>query len=210
MPLGGAKDECFHSSCQWGLKWHLKIYNNKIIIRNLLLVLSINLKSNKVNINKGKQGKFWISPIDGAIVLYSSPAGLVLEFEIWRLISFIDDHFGPQWRLLEAKHHTATAHFGTLTQCSVHPKVPKCAVAVWCVASLTASMEVNNKYAYVITQDICNKIIEVIFLWEVWFLGQIVYLKIEHPPIINKISHIFIYFPPFSWFLSYSFFIDYW
>ena len=30
---------------------------------------------------------------------------MVLEFEIWRLISFIDDHFGPQWRLLEAKHH---------------------------------------------------------------------------------------------------------
>ena len=28
----------------------------------------------------------------------SSPAGLVLEFEIWRLISFIDDHFGPPWR----------------------------------------------------------------------------------------------------------------
>ena len=24
-------------------------------------------------------------------------------------------------------------------------------------------------YAYVITQDICNKFIEVIFLWDVWF-----------------------------------------
>ena len=59
----------------------------------------------------------------------------LLEFEIRRLISFIDDLFGPPWRLLEAKHHTATAHFGTLTQCSVHPTVPKCAVAVWCVAS---------------------------------------------------------------------------
>ena len=28
---------------------------------------------------------------------------------------------------------------------------------------LTASMGVKNKYAYVITQDICNKFIEVIF-----------------------------------------------
>ena len=28
---------------------------------------------------------------------------------------------------------------------------------------LTASMEVKNKYAYVITQDICNKFIEVFF-----------------------------------------------
>ena len=52
-------------------------------------------------------------------------AGLFLEFEIWKL----------KWRLLEAKHHTATAHFGTLTQCLVHPTVPKCAVAVWCLAS---------------------------------------------------------------------------
>ena len=30
-------------------------------------------------------------------------------------------------------------------------------------------MEVKNKYAYVITQDICNKFIEVIFLWDIWF-----------------------------------------
>ena len=57
-------------------------------------------------------------------------------------------------------------------------------VAVW---PLTDSMEVKNKYAYVITQDICNKFTEVIFLWDVWFLGQIVYFKIEHPLIINKI-----------------------
>ena len=28
---------------------------------------------------------------------------------------------------------------------------------------LTASMEIKNKYAYVITQDICNKFIEVNF-----------------------------------------------
>ena len=44
-------------------------------------------------------------------------------------------YFWPPLRLLEAKHHTASAHFGTLTQCSVHPTVPKCAVAVWCLAS---------------------------------------------------------------------------
>ena len=35
---------------------------------------------------------------------------------------------------------------------------------------LTASMEVKNKYAYIITQDICNNFIEVIFFVEcmVW------------------------------------------
>ena len=48
----------------------------------------------------------------------------------------------------------ASAHFGTLTQSSVHPTV---------TVPLTASMEVKNKYAYVITQDICNKSIEVFF-----------------------------------------------
>ena len=37
-------------------------------------------------------------------------------------------------------------------------------------------------------QDICNKFIEVIFLWDVWFLGQIVYSKIEQPLIINKMA----------------------
>ena len=62
------------------LKRHLKIYNNKIIIRDLLLVLSINLKSNKININKDKQGKFLILPIDCAIVLNSKNGGnLVLK-----------------------------------------------------------------------------------------------------------------------------------
>ena len=48
--------------------------------------------------------------------------------------------------------------------------------------------EVKNKYAYVITQDICNKFIEVKILWDVWFLGQIVYINIEHPSILIKIS----------------------
>ena len=37
--------------------------------------------------------------------------------------------------LEEAKHHIASAHFGTLTQRSVHPTVPECALAVWCVVS---------------------------------------------------------------------------
>ena len=41
-------------------------------------------------------------------------------------------------------------------------------------------MEGKNKYAFVITQDICNKFMED-FLWDVLFLGQIVYSKIEHP-----------------------------
>ena len=53
--------------------------------------------------------------------LRTSPAGLVLEFEIWRMISFIDDHFGPPCRVWEVKHHTASTHFGTLTQRLVHP-----------------------------------------------------------------------------------------
>ena len=48
-------------------------------------------------------------------------------------------------------------------------------------------MEVKNKYAYVITQDICNKFIEVNFLWDVWFHGQIVYRNIEHMSNIDEI-----------------------
>ena len=46
---------------------------------------------------------------------------------------------------------------------------------------LTASMEVKNNYAYVITQDICNKFIELNFLWDVWFHSQIVCCKIRLP-----------------------------
>ena len=46
---------------------------------------------------------------------------------------------------------------------------------------LTASMEVKNKYAYVTTQDICNKFIEIYFLWDVWFYGQIVCYNIRLP-----------------------------
>ena len=44
-----------------------------------------------------------------------------------------------------------------------------------CFWPLTASMtsEVKNNYAYNIRQDICNKFIEVKFLWDVWFLSQI-------------------------------------
>ena len=48
-------------------------------------------------------------------------------------------------------------------------------------ASITSETKIN--YAYVITQDICNKFIEVKFYW---FDGQIVCFKIEHPSIINK------------------------
>ena len=48
------------------------------------------------------------------------------------MVNIFDLHV---WSLLEAKHHTASAHFGTLTQCLVHPTVPKCAVAVWCLAT---------------------------------------------------------------------------
>ena len=40
-------------------------------------------------------------------------------------------------------------------------------------------MEVKNNYAYVMTQDICNKFIEVFFLWDVWFFRQIICFNIE-------------------------------
>ena len=61
-----------------------------------------------------------------------------------------------------------------------------------CFWPLTASMtsEVKNNYAYVITQDICNKFIEVIFLWDVWFHSQIVCCTIEHPWIINEMENV--------------------
>ena len=52
-------------------------------------------------------------------------------------------------------------------------------------------MEVKNKYAYVFTQDICSKFIEVFFcVCDVWFLGQIVYFKIEHPSIIKANTNV--------------------
>ena len=51
--------------------------------------------------------------------------------------------------------------------------------------------EVKNNYAYVITQDICNKFIEVKIGVDVWFGGQIFCFNIEHPSIINKIQGLF-------------------
>ena len=38
-------------------------------------------------------------------------------------------------------------------------------------ASITSEAKIN--YAYVTMQGICNKFIEVFFLWDVWFGGQI-------------------------------------
>ena len=90
-------------------------------------------------------------------VLEIKPCGL--GSRIRDMEADIVEHFWPTWRL-EAKHNTASAHFGTLAQCSVHPTAPKCVVAV---CPLTDYMEVKNKYAYVIMQDICNKFIEVNF-----------------------------------------------
>ena len=96
-------------------------------------------------------------------------------------------YFWPPLRLLEAKHHTATTHLALWDGPNIELKCQsvRSLYGVW---PLTASMEVKNKYAYVITQDICNKFIEVKKLWDVWFLGQIVYSKIEHPWIINKMK----------------------
>ena len=61
-----------------------------------------------------------------------------------------------------------------------------------CFWPLTASMTSGAKinYAYVTTQGICNTFIEVIFLWDVWLDGQIVYFTIEHLWIINEIRHV--------------------
>ena len=54
-----------------------------------------------------------------------------------------------------------------------------------CFWPLTASMtsEVKNNNAYVITKDI--------FLWDVWFHGQIVYSTIKHLSNINEILSSF-------------------
>ena len=86
------------------------------------------------------------------VKLKIKPCGLVLKFEIWRLTSFIGEpiqitfHFFWQAELalwdgsiIELKCQIVGSLYG-----------------VW---PLTASMEVKNKYAYVITQDICNKFI---------------------------------------------------
>ena len=54
---------------------------------------------------------------------------------------------------------------------------------------LTASMEVKNKYAYVITQDICNKFIEVKFLMGCMVLWPNCLLQdLTTMSLINKIT----------------------
>ena len=49
-----------------------------------------------------------------------------------------------------------------------------------CFWPLTASMTLEAKieYAYVTTQGICNNFIEVNFLWDLWFGGQILYYNV--------------------------------
>ena len=44
-------------------------------------------------------------------------------------------YFWPPLRLLEAKHHAATAHFSTVGRNKYWVKVPKCVLTVWCLAS---------------------------------------------------------------------------
>ena len=58
-----------------------------------------------------------------------------------------------------------------------------------CFWPLTASMtsEAKNNYAYVITQDICNKFIEVNLCVGCMVSPQLVCCTIEHPWIINEI-----------------------
>ena len=53
--------------------------------------------------------------------------------------------------------------------------------------------EVKINYAYVTTQDICSKFIEVNFVWDVWFDDQTVCSNIEHPCIINNKIIIIVY-----------------
>jgi hypothetical protein len=71
----------------------------------------------------------------------------------------------------------------------------KCQIvrSLYGVWPLTASMEVKNKYAYVITQDICNKFIEVFFLWDVWSHRQIVCSKIRLPCLLLIRFPVFIF-----------------
>ena len=64
-------------------------------------------------------------------------------------------------------------------------------------------MEVKNKYAYVITQDICNKFIEVFFLWDVWFHGQIVCCKIWLPCLL-LIKFVTSEQPEYVWFIFFK------
>ena len=53
----------------------------------------------------------------------------------WLIFCGQIDYFWPLLVLLEPKHHTATPHFGTVGWTEHWVKVPKCAVAVWCLAS---------------------------------------------------------------------------
>ena len=46
---------------------------------------------------------------------------------------------------------------------------------------LEKTSEAKINYAYVTMQGICNTFIEVFFLWDVWFGGQLVYRNIRLP-----------------------------
>ena len=61
-----------------------------------------------------------------------------------------------------------------------------------CFWPLTASMtsEIKNNYAYVITQDNCNKFIEVIFLGGVYGFSAKSSISTLNIPWINKIDKI--------------------
>ena len=65
------------------------------------------------------------------------PQNFLLQWNCCKCLAGCNRHtyFWPPWRLLEATHHTATAHFGTVGWTEHWVKVPKCAVTVWCLAS---------------------------------------------------------------------------
>ena len=96
------------------------------------------------------------------------------------LISFIGEHLGYFLFLLVSRSGTVG-----------WTEIVRTLYAVW---PLTASMEVKKKYAYVITQDICNKFIELKF-----FVGCMVSLPNRllqdstTMSIINKIAILFFF-----------------
>ena len=91
----------------------------------------------------------------------SSPAGLVPEFEIWRLKVITD--------LISWIFHEQNWRCGMNQSSSA-----KGCTEIWCFWPLTASTtsEVKNDYAHVSTQGICNKFIEVNFSMECMYGSQ--------------------------------------
>ena len=115
--------------------------------------------------------------------------GLVLEFEIWRLNGLkVITSLISNW--IFGKHNWSWGMNQTLSA--------KVCTEIWCFWPLSASTtsEEKNAYAHVITQDICNKFIEVNFCvgCMVWWPNRL----FQHSTTMSLINNIgLIYtFPP--------------